>query len=191
MNILNDLYKETLQNYSYLVSKGLVTSIISKYHYIYKVTNKKSGRFYIGRRSTNTQPHLDDYMGSGVALLASYKVNGKDSFIKEIIHHCDSFEELCALERVLVDRSFINKSSNYNLSEGGLGFGGVSDITRKKMSSSKKGIKFTKERKSNISKSLTGRLLKESTKIKMSESRKRENLKESTIEKCQNLKRSC
>lgn len=50
------------------------------YNYIYILTNKLSGRRYIGKHSTN---NLDDnYMGSGYIIREIKKKYGKDIFLK-------------------------------------------------------------------------------------------------------------
>jgi hypothetical protein len=37
----------------------------SNFHYVYKIENPETGEYYIGTRSTNLLPHIDEYCGSG------------------------------------------------------------------------------------------------------------------------------
>ena len=58
-------------------------------HYVYKITNLKNGKFYIGSRSHPT-PKYDDYMSSSKVMKNLYRIEGIDNFKKEI----DKAEEL-------------------------------------------------------------------------------------------------
>jgi predicted transcriptional regulator len=70
-----------------------------KFHYLYKITNNINGKYYIGRHSTD---NLDDsYYGSGVGILNSITKYGKENFSKEILHQCETTEELWELEKKL------------------------------------------------------------------------------------------
>jgi predicted transcriptional regulator len=37
----------------------------SRFHYLYRVENPDTGEYYVGTRSTNMLPHMDEYFGSG------------------------------------------------------------------------------------------------------------------------------
>lgn len=37
----------------------------SRFHYLYKMENPETGEYYIGSRSSNIHPHMDEYYGSG------------------------------------------------------------------------------------------------------------------------------
>jgi biotin operon repressor len=37
----------------------------SQFHYVYRIENPETGEYYIGTRSTNVLPHIDEYRGSG------------------------------------------------------------------------------------------------------------------------------
>lgn len=86
------------------------------YYLIYKTTNKKNGKFYIGAHSTNNIN--DDYLGSGVALKRAIKKYGKDNFKKEIMFICETKEEMFYLEEKLVDP---DNPLSYNMRKGGKG----------------------------------------------------------------------
>ncbi len=89
------------------------------YYTIYKVTNKLSGKFYIGKHETN---NLDDnYYGSGVHLKRAIKKYGKENFTKEILFVFDTEEEMNAKEKELVTDELILSESNYNKGPGGEG----------------------------------------------------------------------
>lgn len=51
---------------------------------IYKTTNIKNGKYYIGKHQTENEN--DSYLGSGIALKKAIKKFGKNSFIKEILY---------------------------------------------------------------------------------------------------------
>lgn len=85
------------------------------YHIIYKITNNKTKRYYIGAHST--QNIEDGYMGSGVFLRRAYHKYGIENFTKEILFVFDTSQEMYEKEKELV----IVSEQTYNLSPGGKG----------------------------------------------------------------------
>ena len=90
-----------------------------KYHYIYKITNKLNGKFYIGMHSTD---NLDDgYFGSGKYLKRSIEKHGKEFHEIEILEHYFSREDLVAREKELVNIDLLQNEMCMNLRLGGEG----------------------------------------------------------------------
>lgn len=121
---------------------------MAKKFLIYKTTNRINGKEYIGFHSTT---NVDDgYLGSGKLLKKAIEKYGVDNFEREIIAEFDNKEEAERLERILVNREYVERDDTYNLSIGGNvcilfgeknGFFGKthSDETRQKMSESSLG----------------------------------------------------
>jgi group I intron endonuclease len=111
---------------------------------IYKTTNIKNGRFYIGKDKHNNPT----YIGSGILLKQAIKKYGKNSFQKEILEHCDTESELNEREMYWISKYRCDEC--YNIANGGEG-GDVftnkpehlKDITRAKLS------KFMKNKDNN------------------------------------------
>lgn len=90
-----------------------------KFNYVYKITNTINNKIYIGVHKTD---NLDDgYMGSGSILKKSIEKYGIGNFKKEILNFYETYEEALNAERELVNESFINDPSNYNIRTGGSG----------------------------------------------------------------------
>jgi len=81
------------------------------HYYIYKITNIKTGTFYIG--SHKTVNINDGYFGSGVFLKRAIKKYGKESFIKEILKECKSLDEMKLAENDELQK--IKNDDVYNL----------------------------------------------------------------------------
>jgi len=111
-----------------------------KYHYIYKSTNLKNGKYYIGMHSTD---NLDDgYMGSGKNLKRSLKKYGKDNFKFEILEFLPDRKSLIEKEKQIVTEDLVKDTMSMNLKKGGEG-GFINDIHRKKfMDAAKKSVKI-------------------------------------------------
>ena len=99
------------------------------YHYFYKITNKINGNFYFGIHSTKNLN--DGYMGSGTILHRAYKKYGIDSFEKEIIAFFDNREDASKYEAEIVNNSFIENSSCYNIRLGGDDVTTIGTVTAK------------------------------------------------------------
>ena len=109
---------------------------------IYKVTNLKNGKFYIGKHKNLD----DDYLGSGLIIKKAVKKYGKDSFTKEILEHC-SYQNVNQQEKFwirLLDAT--NRLIGYNITEGGEGGDTTTNNPNKKLISER------------ISKALKGRI---------------------------------
>lgn len=62
----------------------------------------------------------DNYLGSGLWLNRAIRKYGRDSFKKEILHICDSKEEMHNLEKLLVE-TYKENPLSYNIMKGGKG----------------------------------------------------------------------
>lgn len=89
-------------------------------HYtIYKTTNLKNGKFYIGKHQTED---LDDgYLGSGTILAKAILKHGKENFKKEILFDFASEYEMNEKEKELVDLLLVEDPNCYNIALGGKG----------------------------------------------------------------------
>ena len=92
-----------------------------KFHYIYRITNKLNGKFYIGMHSTDNMD--DGYFGSGKRLGYSVVKHGKENHEMEILEHYFSREELAAREKELVNKELLQNETCMNISLGGEGGG--------------------------------------------------------------------
>ena len=95
-----------------------------KYYLIYKVTNKNSGRYYIGKHKTNK---IDDgYMGSGTDIQFAILTEGKENFKKEILFVFDNEHDMIKKEKELVNEDFVASERSYNKAvAGGATWSGV------------------------------------------------------------------
>lgn len=88
------------------------------FYTVYKITNLKNDKIYIGTHQTN---NLDDgYMGSGTVICNAVNKHGKENFKKEILHFLDSKEEMYLKEKEIVNEEFLLREDTYNLRLGGM-----------------------------------------------------------------------
>jgi len=81
------------------------------YYYIYKITNLKNNKFYIGSHKTS---NLDDgYFGSGIYLRRAITKYGKGNFSKHIILFCESEDQMRQKETELLQ--IYKSDESYNL----------------------------------------------------------------------------
>lgn len=112
-------------------------------YYVYKVTNKINGKWYIGKRKHNS-PHEDSYMGSGKLIKEAIKKHGTDCFEKHIIEIFDNNDDAAKLEASLVTKESISTHMSYNMHEGGHGgFAHLNDGSAEHIERCKKGAKNT------------------------------------------------
>ena len=90
-----------------------------KYHFIYKTTNLKNNKFYIGMHSTSNLE--DGYLGSGKRLWNSINYYGRENFKIEILEYFETREELAKRERELVNEDLLKDQMCMNLALGGSG----------------------------------------------------------------------
>jgi group I intron endonuclease len=84
---------------------------------IYKVTNKLTGKIYIGKSKYNRE----DYFGSGLKINYALKKYGIENFTKEIIQEC-SDDEVDLVESFWIEElNSCNDEVGYNIAGGGQG----------------------------------------------------------------------
>ena len=90
-----------------------------KYHFIYKTTDLRTGKYYIGMHSTN---NLDDgYMGSGKRIKWLIDRYGKENFKFEILEHLANRLALAKREKEIVNKKLLNDGLCLNHKVGGEG----------------------------------------------------------------------
>ena len=90
-----------------------------KYHFIYKTTNLKNGKYYIGMHSIFDLN--DGYLGSGDRLRRSIRKHGKENFKLEILEFFEDRDSLAKREKELVNEELIKDEMCMNLKPGGTG----------------------------------------------------------------------
>lgn len=99
----------------------ITTVEIKMYYIVYKITNLKNNRFYIGKHST--VDINDGYMGSGTALKQAQEELGLKYFKKEILAICDSEEMMNQTEKIFIKSARYNTPKKcYNRVNGGGGY---------------------------------------------------------------------
>jgi group I intron endonuclease len=90
-----------------------------KYHFIYKTTNLKNGKFYVGMHATNNLN--DGYLGSGKRLRRSIRKYGTENFKLEILEFLPNRISLIEREKELVNADLLKDPMCMNLMQGGKG----------------------------------------------------------------------
>ncbi len=134
------------------------------YGYVYKTTDLRNNKIYIGQHKSN---NFDDkYYGSGVRITRLLEKYGKENFKCEIIEECYSKDHLNEREIYWIDYlDSRNPDKGYNIASGGtwgdsgyhLGMLGKSQSEKQKLAASINGsYKRTDEWKLNKSVSMAG-----------------------------------
>lgn len=116
----------------------LIRTMERKY-FIYSTTNLITGKKYIGFHSTNNIN--DHYLGSGKALLDSFKKYNRDNFQREILEFINKEDNHLEYEEKYIKKYNTLVPNGYNISpKGGLGIkGSLSEESKSKISKSNKG----------------------------------------------------
>lgn len=86
---------------------------------VYKVTNLKNSKVYIGVHKVTDEK--DEYYGSGKLIQLSIKKHGIENFKKEILFEYKTAEEAYKKEAELVNEEFVKSDMTYNIQVGGTG----------------------------------------------------------------------
>ncbi len=100
----------------------MVTNATQKHHYLYKITNIITKRYYIGMHTTSNLD--DDYFGSGKILKRSVAKYGREAHKKIIIQKVDSRQDLIVLEKQTINEELLSDPLSMNIRLGGEGGGG-------------------------------------------------------------------
>lgn len=101
------------------------------YNFIYKTTNIKNQKFYIGMHSTSDLK--DGYIGSGVELRNSVRYWGKKNHKFEILEFVETREILMIRESEIVNVDLLNDPLCMNIQKGGEGAGFLNEDHMKKV----------------------------------------------------------
>lgn len=169
------------------------------YGYIYKITNNKNGKTYIGKhKSHKTKDWMHDgYPGSGKLLKQAYSKYGIENFTKSLICRAVDLKHLNTLEEYWIAEYRNRGKAEYNICKGGEGTSysfseehkrkiglankgnkrpDLAEYNRKyKKGVSVKGHPQSEESKRKQSEKMKGHSTSEETKIKMSEAQKGKN----------------
>jgi len=83
-------------------------------HYVYRITNLKNNKEYIGVRS-HANPEEDAYMGSSKILENLYRLEGINNFKKEILKTFKTRRQAQNYESSLLTEEFCNSPNTYNI----------------------------------------------------------------------------
>lgn len=160
------------------------------YHYNYKITNTKTGEFYIGARSCKCPIELDSYMGSSSVWNKIYIKEHSSCLRKEILETFETRKlanggEVKLLKQVEQDPLCINKYFDYTPD-----LTGTKQtpewIEKRKLFGERNGMfgkHHTEEAKKSMSEKLTGRILSEETRKKIGNAHRGKVYGEETREK--------
>lgn len=84
-------------------------------HYVYKITNLKNNKIYIGVR-THPNPEQDTYMSSSNIIAKLIEIEGVKNFKKEVLHVYSTRQEAEQKEKEYLTEEFCNDPNTYNVS---------------------------------------------------------------------------
>lgn len=85
-----------------------------KQHYVYKLTNVRNGKIYIGARS-HPDPRNDEYLSSSRIITNIIQNEGPGVFDKEILHLYPTREEAANKESEYLTEEFCESTTTYNI----------------------------------------------------------------------------
>lgn len=88
-------------------------------YFVYKLTNTKNNKYYIGVHKTD-DPN-DSYLGSGTALAAAKKKYGEAAFVKTILFETPEHDTAYEKETEILGDSWKTDPACYNAMPGGVG----------------------------------------------------------------------
>jgi hypothetical protein len=91
----------------------------NKLYFVYKVTNKRNNRYYIGAHET--YDISDGYLGSGIAIKRAIRKHGAENFIREILVYSQNETEMYLLEEQILGDKWNTDPLCYNVMPGGTG----------------------------------------------------------------------
>ena len=74
-------------------------------HYVYKITNLKNNKIYIGVR-THPNPEQDPYMSSSTIIAKLIQIEGIENFKKEVLHTYPTRQEAEHKEKEYLTEEF-------------------------------------------------------------------------------------
>ena len=110
-SLLKTIYVTNIEDEKEIIGKD------GKFHYFYKIVNNINNKYYYGVHSTYNLN--DNYIGSGIVLMCSYKKYGFDNFTKYVLCFFDDRKSLLEYERFIVNEELIKEEQCYNLVLGG------------------------------------------------------------------------
>ncbi len=113
------------------------------FYIIYKTTNLKNGKIYIGMHKTSNLN--DTYLGSGKKIKRAIQYYGKHFFKKEVLYIFKNETEMIAKEAELVNEDFIKRRDTYNINIGGNYKSNVDLAKKGRINANKKLAKKLKE----------------------------------------------
>ena len=143
--------------------------------YIYKITNTRNDKSYIGQTTLKPEKrlkkHFDSSTKSCPAIHNAIQKYGRDAFTVEILHEALNIF-LDDLEVAEIKKHNSLAPNGYNLDSGGHANKSVSDQTRKKMSKSLKGRRHSPETRKKISEAAKDRARSPEYRKKLSDANK-------------------
>lgn len=94
---------------------------MSKFWCIYRITNLKNGKTYIGQHKVDSLLTDDGYLGSGKLIIRAIEKYGPSKFKKEYITFAMTQQEADVLEKFYIAK----EKPVYNISKGGQGVTGI------------------------------------------------------------------
>lgn len=137
---------------------------------VYLHTNKVNGMVYIGMTCRTVEERWNSGYQGNPHFYRAIKKYGRNSFKHEVLAENLTKEEAEQLERFYISKyNSTDPKIGYNIENGGNSIGKHSEETKRKISESQKGRKFTGEHIQNLSKSLKGRKITDEQRAKLSE----------------------
>ena len=127
------------------------------YGIIYKLTNKISGKIYVGKTIHRLSERFSGHKCANSVVGQAIRKYGVENFSVEVIEECDSLESLNEREKFWIRELNCKSPNGYNLTDGGDGLVGCTQETREKISRAKTGKKLSKEACANIAAALAKR----------------------------------